>query len=1358
MNEKLMAGLNESRRDAMVPYYLKYVIPARNLGTLAEKITTAEDLYEYLLLDPKVSGQIKTSRIAEAVASTQLYLHRCREQLEPNTNMVAMQDASRDNGYFSRWNAYNKRYATWAGLQRLLYYPASYIDPELRYSKTQLFKELESAINQGRITEERVEQAFTQYVSGLRTVLDIRYDSGYQVEPASEKGAAYFCGSIPGTTGEYYWRRTDYTDFGTNAKVRNAASWSEWLKIDAPLQPMPDTTPSIVFFANRLHVLCVHQYNGDVTAVNNADKTEVNTQVNMLQELQIATLRPSGQWSLRSWPLSNNPTGVFAAELRDVEHKREPVLGVFLNTRKGPELYRFSKILQLIDSFGSDVQLDCIYKDKKFSDYYDIPVRQPLVMKDPVAGVYSVSCKDNMRYVDTFSKQIYNISIVKMVAVSGLLEVTLSVEGSFLSKFSVAMFLEKDGRVIADFTYFFEPVINSSVKQNTGISFVEFAKDHSYNLRVSISVEANGNYYLYRNQVLSLERANTGINGVITNFVNNASLWIPTAFNSAGRTQMLYTKPGNASEYVLTTLAGPLLEQKMLEDVQALLSWSVQQTKVDPSGYNGSNISRITSFEGGVGLYTWELFFHAPFLIANRLLAEQRFDEADLWFKRIFDPAGYRDSKGVLQTENSKPRYWNVRPLQEDVTWGSAAPIDTDDPDVIATADPMNYKLAVFLRGLELLAARGDQLYRQQTRDSLSEAKMWYMQALQLLGTRPVLPLALAWDAPTLEAASSSNNLRLLELETLVEEKHALLAPASLRQVVVANGPFRPPVDTAVLAYWDRFEGRLYNLRRHLSIDGQPLSLALFEPAADPRSLQLARQAGDGAGGLQAGSAPALWPQRFMVLLDRARNAVQHVVQFGANLQGVLERRDADALSVLQQTQQGGLLALMREAHMANQASLQHTLSGLEGSQAAILARQQHYDALFEENISEREQHAMNLRSDANYLDYTAGALRLVAGGLNTLPTMVMAGVGVGFGMAGAGWGKLGSVVDASSDVLRLASGIMQGEAAKVDVSEQYRRRRQDWDLQRDQARREGEVITNQIDALKEQITMAEKQRQQTEMEQANNDVVLEMLGTRFTGKALFNWQAARLSTLYYQLYDSVSSLCAQTQASLHWETRDKRNYLRPGNWSDLYQGLLAGESQLLSLQQMEAAYLSWDQRTLQVRKTASLRTLDATLINRIKQLLAPDSLVNVDLDTTQSKVQVALDSNSNLSLSFKLDDLNILGDYPSSLNLGSSRLIKTFSVTLPALLGPYENVQALLRYDSSQPLANGCKAVALSHGLDDSGQFQLDFNDGKYLPFEGLSVETGSFSLVFPNAQRGQQAMLLSLNDIILHVGYTIR
>ncbi|MFJ4087445.1 Tc toxin subunit A-related protein [Pseudomonas psychrophila] len=1336
MNEKLLAGLNESRRDALVPYYLKHVIPLRGLDALAAKITTAEDLYEYLLLDPNVSGQIKTSRIAEAVASAQLYLHRCREQLEPNLDLPAMQQASNETGFFSRWNAYNKRYASWAGLQRLMYYPASYIDPELRYSKTQLFEELETAINQGRITDERVEQAFTQYVSGLRKVLDIRYDSGYQVEPASSKGEAYFLGSIPGTPGEYYWRRVDKTDHGTNAKVRNIASWSQWLKIDAPLQPMPNTVPSIVYFANRLHVVCVHEYSAGGTATDNDGVTEA--QATMVQELQIATLKPSGQWSLRAWPLTNNPSKVFAAELRRAAPTTiEPELGVFVETPTGISVYRFSKLLQMIDSSGTALALNFVYKNVLFGDYYDIPVRQPLNFTPGIpAAVLSATSTYVYDVSNTFDS--WYFGGVKLTSAGGKLRIAIDARTSHRNKiFNVRIF--KAGVVFYSQSCAMAEVVNTYV-MNTALLFADFVRDHSYVLEIALTT-----YHA----IIPVERSAPGQPAIIINDNSLAHLWIPTAFDSAGHTQMLYTKPGNHKEWVLTTLAGPLLEQKMLVGVDALLSWDVQQMFIDPAGYEGATINRKISFEGGVGLYTWELFFHAPFLIANRLLAEQRFDEADRWFRRLFDPAGYRNAAGVLQMISGKPRYCNVRPLQEDLTWGPSSPVDTDDPDVIATADPMNYKLAVFLRELELLAARGDQLYRQQTRDSLSEAKMWYVQALQLLGKRPELPLALAWNAPTLEAASSASNLRLLELEQWVEEESALLPPASTRQIMVANGPFRPPVDSAVLAYWDRFEGRLYNLRRHLSIDGQPLALELFETPVDPKALQLARLAGDGAGGMQAGGAPVLWPQRFMVLLERARNAVQQVIQFGANLQGVLERRDADALNVLQQTQQGGLLALMGEAHGANLAALRHTLSGLQGTQAATLARQQHYDVLFSENISASEQRAMDLRSEAVFLETTSGVLRLTAGGLNLLPNVA--------GMA-VGWGEVGGLVDAFSDVLRLTSNAKQGEAVKLDSSEQYRRRLQEWDLQRDQARREGELITTQIAALNEQIAMAEKQRQQTEMEQAYNDAVLEVLNTRFTGQALFNWQAARMSTLYYQLYDTVSSLCTQAQTSLRWETQDTRNYLRPGNWSDLYQGLLAGESQLLSLQQMEAAYLSWDQRALQVRKTASLRTLDPQLIDTIRQLVTPDSLAVVDRIKTELPVEAVVDSDNNLVVTFKLQSLSILDDYPASLNLGSRRLIKSLSISLPALLGPYENVQAVLRYNSAHQLASGCSAVALSHGLDDSGQFMLDFNDGQYLPFEGLPVDQGEFSLVFPHARGGQQAMLLSLNDIILHVSYTIR
>ncbi|CDG98649.1 hypothetical protein XBP1_400043 [Xenorhabdus bovienii str. puntauvense] len=73
--------------------------------------------------------------------------------------------------------------------------------------------------------------------------------------------------------------------------------------------------------------------------------------------------------------------------------------------------------------------------------------------------------------------------------------------------------------------------------------------------------------------------------------------------------------------------------------------------------------------------------------------------------------------------------------------------------------------------------------------------------------------------------------------------------------------------------------------------------------------------------------------------------------------------------------------------------------------------------------------------------------------------------------------------------------------------------------------------------------------------------------------------------------------------------------------------------------------------------------------------------------------------------------------------------------------------------------MPRGCSAIALSHGMNDSGQFVLDFNDTRYLPFEGIPVnDGGSLTLSFPDATDRQKAILQSLNDIILHIRYTIR
>ncbi|MBD8170345.1 hypothetical protein IFU27_24010, partial [Erwinia persicina] len=205
------------------------------------------------------------------------------------------------------------------------------------------------------------------------------------------------------------------------------------------------------------------------------------------------------------------------------------------------------------------------------------------------------------------------------------------------------------------------------------------------------------------------------------------------------------------------------------------------------------------------------------------------------------------------------------------------------------------------------------------------------------------------------------------------------------------------------------------------------------------------------------------------------------------------------------------------------------------------------------------------------------------------------------------------------------------------------------------------------------------------------------------------------------------------------------------------YAGLMAGETLMLNLAQMEQAYLQKDQREKEVTRTVCLSEVYAALSSG--DFVLADEVVALvtagrgSAGTDDNGLTVA---NKQLQATLKLFDLNIGDDYPAS--LGSTRRIKQISVTLPALAGPYQDVRAVLSYGGSVVVPRGCEALAVSHGMNDSGQFQLDFNDGRWLPFEGIPVaDFGTLTLSFPDADDRQKELLLSLTDIILHIRYTI-
>ncbi len=102
--------------------------------------------------------------------------------------------------------------------------------------------------------------------------------------------------------------------------------------------------------------------------------------------------------------------------------------------------------------------------------------------------------------------------------------------------------------------------------------------------------------------------------------------------------------------------------------LDALLAHATQRTEEIPFAQTYAPASRVVpprrfrgnrdviDFEGPLGLYYEEIFLHAPFLIANRLNREQRFDEAQAWYHYVFDPTARHRARRDDRTERRAVR------------------------------------------------------------------------------------------------------------------------------------------------------------------------------------------------------------------------------------------------------------------------------------------------------------------------------------------------------------------------------------------------------------------------------------------------------------------------------------------------------------------------------------------------------------------------------------------------------------------------------------------------------------------------------------------------------------------------------
>ena len=539
--------------------------------------------------------------------------------------------------------------------------------------------------------------------------------------------------------------------------------------------------------------------------------------------------------------------------------------------------------------------------------------------------------------------------------------------------------------------------------------------------------------------------------------------------------------------------------------------------------------------------------------------------------------------------------------------------------------------------------------------------------------------------------------------------------------------------------YWDRVEDRLFKIRHCQNIQGIERQLALFSPPIDPR--QLVRQAAAGASTVNLFASDTIPHYRFSYLLERAKGMVSTVIQLGSTLLSTLEKKDAEELALLRATQEPVLLQLITKTKEKQIEEAKANKDSLEKSKSSASDRKKHYDKLIKAGWNAREKDTVKHMTTALDLQKVTTGIRTASIVSYLLPSI--------YGTSNGGM-KFGEAASMAASVIDSFVGIYSQEGSLASTIAQYQRRQEDWELQQQMAKLDVKQIQEQINAANIRIEIAEAELEVHNKSIEHSREVEEFLKGKYTNKELYQWMISRLSTLYFQTYKIALDMANAAQKAYQYELNTDETYITPTHWDSQKKGLLAGESLMLGLNQLEKAHLDQNKRRFEIEKIIPLRQLD------------PSTFLKLIADG---------------SCTFDLEEKLFALDFPSHY----CRQTKTISVSIPAVVGPYQNINATLTQTSNKVLIKqdteaikwlltgegntgdgsiregwrSNQQIAISKGHEDYALFvlNLNFRDERYLPFEGTGVNS-SWKLDIPKASNFID--LTTITDVIITVSYT--
>ena len=1360
------------------------------------------DIYSYYLFDVKMEPDMAISRTVQAVSCIQLYVQRALMGIEGD---YTLNDTQKE-----QWE-WMKNYQVWVANRKVFLYPENWIDGDLREDKTPFFKDLEDRLAEIGNDQEALTEALGDYLKKVTDTSEIDIVGACMQNGGVHAGTIYTLHIIGCTRGEphaYYYRTYEATPL-------YGGYWSPWEEVPVEIDGA-SIQPAI--FGGHLYILWLQVVQGERQKKTGDSGTQATVSVEYFAEIRLKWVSYTGT----KW------TGVKVGKeaVYDVsDNQLDFILGE-------NEILANRYFLADISSNADSLTL-LVWRT--FSNFKDIWNTYPVAIANSVPDASTATT-----YVLKTERTREYLAGQRIVDIGTFF---LSTSGQDSAESRPKMYtpdmgqpLEKHSpahcRLVGNMFHNYN--VGELVLLDGTVIFAN-TRDITYKLlsvNMAFIYHADRPFFFMDSQGTYLVRTVSGDGGMGANSVPNYHVEM-ISNPQAGEFRRIFKSGGVKNLYTRETEALPVSDSYYYSysyynyyfsvylgyytagDWQA---WDLSQTLFEHNYLPGPAVaepfpSEMVDFSWGTAssIYNWELFFFVPMLLADKMLAEQNYAAALEWLQLVFDPriglSNYEMTKRFVRDLPKGAKYWKFLPFfanqnaDRSILTELSMPSPHDalpdyqslqllidrwkndpfDPQMIARYRPVAYQKYVVMKYLDALIGWGDQLFTQDTTESVNLAIQMYILAAEVLGPKsaevPGPKNTTAYSvSELLEYGNGVLNNAFVTYEDTILSGHCReketpqrLLPGKTMQLAHTTGMmfyFNVPRNETLMGYWDTVADRLYKIRNSLNIEGVKRTLALFAPPIDPAMLVKARANGVSISDALADASSALPYYRFKVMVAKAIEIVRDVQRVGQELMDAIEKFDAETLALLRVTHEKTALTLQKTLTELDISELEKELEAVETEEENLLAEQEQQNTFFKK--SEQETQYEKAMEKVKKVQETVENMKKAASVAYKIPDL-----GIGAIMNGLGGPSFDSIslggTKIAENLVSAAEGYASqfaqkqvGAALKKVLGEQNRVE-QSWEMQKTAKANQIKNVQKKKTTAEIKIDYAKKQFENYEREIELKDEMYEHLSEKYTNRDLYTWLKKETGKVYKTLFQLAAKVARKAEKCYHFEIGDTdenpktaKTFIKGSGayWDGLYSGLLAGEKLLADLHAMEVAYLENDKNELEITRPVSLWELENRKFEGVTQQSPLDDLSTDGFCT------------------FMIPEALFVSDFPNHY----FRRIRDVRIEIiyPEYRGHYLNAQLSL-IDSNLDLKGegqmvgnriGTQTMATSTAHQEAGKFDFRFGSDKFRPFEGAGAVDSNWSLIingFDNtgidgSEEDHNLDLTKIEDVIIHISYTAR